>query len=244
MRRIKLLVAYDGTDYCGWQFQPNAKTVEGTLRQALARLLGTEPETFGASRTDAGVHALGNVVVFDTDSTIPGERFSYALNAFLPEDIRVLASEEVPSEFHPRFDCHTKRYEYRIAEGRVCLPTRCRYVHLVRSKLDVAAMDEAAKRVVGTFDFSSFCATGAQVESRVRTITSCEVYRDGKEIVIGVEGDGFLYHMVRILAGTLIRVGEHAYLPEQVTDILVSKDRTKAGPTAPARGLQLCHIQY
>lgn len=244
MRRIKLTIAYDGTEYCGWQCQPGAVTVEGTLRKALNKLLGEAVETIGASRTDAGVHAMGNVAVFDTEATIPAEKFCYALNSFLPEDIRVMESEEVSLKFHPRFDCHSKRYEYRITEGRFCSPLRCRYVHNVRHELDTEAMSKAAELLVGTYDFSSFCAAGAQVESKVRTVTKCEVFRRDGEVAIGVEGDGFLYNMVRIIAGTLVKVGEHAMEPEAIPTILEAKDRTKAGPTAPASGLVLCYIRY
>ncbi len=244
MKRIKLTIAYDGTAYSGWQCQQNACTVEGTLRKALEKLLGASVETIGASRTDAGVHALGNVAVFDTDATIPPEKYCYALNSFLPEDIRVMESEEVSAEFHPRFDCHTKRYEYRISEGRFCSPLRCRYVCNVREPLDVEAMAKGAVHLLGTHDFSSFCAAGAQVDSKVRTVTVCEVYRDGDEVVIGVEGDGFLYNMVRIIAGTLVRVGEHRWKAEEVSDILAAEDRTAAGPTAPPNGLVLCKIRY
>lgn len=243
-RRIKLTIAYDGTDYCGWQIQQQAVTVEGELRAALEKLLGEPVETIGASRTDAGVHALGNVAAFDTESTIPADKFCYALNSYLPEDIRVMESEEVAADYHPRFDCHSKRYEYRIAEGRFASPLRSRYTHTSRVRLNEQAMANAAEHLVGKHDFSSFCAAGAQVETKVRTITRCEVYREGDEIVIGVEGDGFLYNMVRIIAGTLVKVGEGAFAPEEVKNILEAKDRTKAGPTAPARGLTLCYIRY
>lgn len=244
MRRIVLTIAYDGTAYSGWQAQANAVTVEGTLREALRRLCGEAPETMGASRTDAGVHALGNVVAFDTESPIPAEKFRPALNSFLPDDIRVTESREVDSSFHPRFDAHRKRYEYRIATGTVVSPLRCRYVCGVREELDVAAMDNAAKLFVGTHDYSAFCSAGAQTESKVRTVTACSVYRDGGEIVIGVEGDGFLYNMIRILAGTLMEIGRGAKAPMAMTDILESKDRTKAGPTAPPEGLTLMKIWY
>ena len=244
MRRIALTIAYDGTAYSGWQAQANAVTVEGTLREAIRRLCGEEVTTIGASRTDAGVHALGNVVAFDTESPIPGENWRPALNSFLPDDIRVMRSWEADESFHPRFDAHSKRYEYRIATDEVVSPLRVRYVCGVREKLDVEQMNKAAGLFVGTHDFSAFCSAGAQVESKVRTVTKCEAYRDGSEIVIGVEGDGFLYNMVRILAGTLIDMGRGAKSAEDMAAIIASGDRTQAGPTAPPQGLTLVRIHY
>ena len=244
MRRIALTIAYDGTAYSGWQAQANAVTVEGTLREAIRRLCGEEVVTIGASRTDAGVHALGNVVAFDTESPIPGENWRLALNSFLPQDIRVMRSWEAADDFHPRFNAHSKRYEYRIATDEVISPIRCRYVCGVRETLDLEAMAEGAKAFVGTHDYSAFCSAGAQTESKVRTVTRCEVYREGPEIVIGVEGDGFLYNMIRILAGTLIDMGRGAKAPESMSTILGSLDRAKAGPTAPPQGLTLVRIRY
>jgi pseudouridylate synthase I len=244
MRRIALTIAYDGTAYSGWQAQANAVTVEGTLREAIRRLCGEEVVTIGASRTDAGVHALGNVVAFDTESPIPGGNWRPALNSFLPQDIRVMRSWEAEDDFHPRFNAHSKRYEYRIATDEVISPIRCRYVCGVRETLDLEAMAEGAKAFVGTHDYSAFCSAGAQTESKVRTVTRCEVYREGPEIVIGVEGDGFLYNMIRILAGTLIDMGRGAKAPESMSTILGSLDRAKAGPTAPPQGLMLVRIRY
>lgn len=244
MRRIALTIAYDGTAYSGWQAQDNAVTVEGTLREAIRRLCGEEVQTIGASRTDAGVHALGNVVAFDTESPIPGDRWAFALNSFLPQDIRVMESRETSPEFHPRFDAHSKRYEYRITTDAVVSPLRCRYVCSARTSLDIDAMQAGAERFVGTHDYSAFCSAGAQTENKVRTVSLCEVYRDGQEIVIGVEGDGFLYNMIRILAGTLMEIGRGAKSPESMTEILDSCDRTKAGPTAPPEGLTLVRIRY
>lgn len=244
MRRIKLTIAYDGTAYCGWQRQEGCATVEETVADAIEKLTGVKPELIGASRTDAGVHALGNVAAFDTESPIPGEKFSYALNPFLPDDIRIMESEEVPEEFHPRFDAHRKRYEYHIVTGSVCTPLASRYAAHIRGELDVEAMSRMAEYAVGTHDFTSFCAAGAQVKSKVRTISAVTVTREKDEIVIAVEGDGFLYNMVRILAGTLIQAGLHRFAPESMQAIIEGKDRALAGPTAPANGLRLCKIRY
>ena len=249
MRRIRLTIAYDGTEYCGWQRQEGVATIEGTVAAAITRLTGEQVELIGASRTDTGVHALGNVAAFDTLSTIPGERFMPALNSFLPEDIRVVDSAEVSTDFHPRFAAHGKQYEYRIVTGRVCSPLVTRYAAFMREELDTEAMRRMARYAVGTHDFSSFCAAGAQVQSKVRTIFRIEVEEtttddECREIRISVEGDGFLYNMVRILVGTLLQAGLHRSTPEAMKDILEAKDRTQAGPTAPAKGLRLCKIWY
>ncbi len=250
MGRIKLTVAYDGTRYCGWQIQPRAVTVEGELREALCRLLKEPVELIGASRTDTGVHALGNVAVFDTTHPIPPEKVYLAVNAYLPEDIRVMRSEAVAPDFHPRFDCHAKCYEYRIRTGTVVSPLERLYAHHQRRSLDIDAMQQAAQAFVGTHDFSSLCSAGAQVQSKVRTITSIAVQKsaayggDGESVVIRVIGNGFLYNMVRILAGTLIQVGCGERKAEEMPKILEAMDRQKAGPTAPAKGLCLCYIEY
>ncbi len=244
MGRVKLTIAYDGTRYSGWQIQPNAVTVEGVLTEALTRLL-QEPVTLtGASRTDAGVHALGNVAVFDTNHPIPPEKISYAVNAYLPEDIRVMKSEAAAPGFHPRFDCHEKCYEYRITVGAFASPLTRLYAHHQRRPLDVAAMEQAAQAFVGTHDFSSFCSAGAQVQDKVRTVHSLHVQEIGGQVVIRVVGNGFLYNMVRILSGTLLQVGNHERKPEEMSLILEARDRRKAGPTAPAKGLRLCYIRY
>lgn len=244
MRRIKLTIAYDGTAYSGWQAQEGCATVEETVADAIGRLTGVKPELTGASRTDAGVHALGNVATFDTESPIPGDRFAYAINAFLPDDIRIMESEEVDLTFHPRFDAHRKRYEYHIVTANVCSPLESRYAAHIRGELDIDAMQKMAGYAVGTHDYTSFCAAGAQVKSKVRTITSLSVGKTEGGIVIAVEGDGFLYNMVRILAGTLIQAGLHRFAPEQMQTILEGRDRSLAGPTAPANGLRLCRIWY
>lgn len=244
MRRIRLTIAYDGTDYCGWQKQDGAPSVQETVEDAIRKLTGEPAEVIGASRTDSGVHALGQTAVFDTESPVPADRFVPALNSFLPDDIRITESEEVPESFHPRFDAHKKRYEYRIFIGNVCPPMRFRYVHHLREVPDVTAMQEAASYIVGTHDFTSFCAAGAQVKTKVRTVTSIQVEKAGDEIVIAVEGDGFLYNMIRIIAGTLVNAGLGRTKPAEIPDIITGMDRSLAGPTLPAKGLCLCKIWY
>ena len=214
MKRIGLVVAYDGTNYCGWQIQPNGITIQGVLNDTLSELLGEKIEIMGASRTDAGVHALGNVAVFDTNTRIPGEKISYALNQRLPEDIRIQLSEEVEPDFHPRYCDSEKTYEYRILNRRFPVPTERLYSYFYHYKLDVDKMREATSYLIGRHDFASFCGTGAQVKSTVRTVTGIEVWKDGDMITIRVSGEGFLYNMVRIIAGTLIQVGNGQYPPE------------------------------
>ena len=245
MKRLKLTVAYDGTNYCGWQIQPNGITVEEVLNRALRKLTGEEITVIGASRTDSGVHALGNVAVFDSETSIPPERISYALNQRLPEDIRVQVSEEVPSDWHPRKCACVKTYEYRILNRRINMPMERLYSHFCYFKLDVDRMQEAAAMLTGEHDFKSFCSVRTQVTDTVRTIYTIDVAKNADDIIsIRVTGNGFLYNMVRIIAGTLMAVGTGQIRPEDMTSILEAKDRRAAGPTAPARGLTLIEMKY
>lgn len=244
MKRVKLTVAYDGTNYCGWQVQPNGITVQEVLNQCLSEFTGENIETIGASRTDAGVHALGNVAVFDTEMRMPGDKFSFALNQRLPEDIRIQKSEEVDADFHPRYVKSQKTYEYRILNCRFPIPTERFYSHFTYIPLDVDKMKEAASYLIGEHDFKSFCGTGAQVKTTVRTVKEIQIEKSGDRIIIRITGEGFLYNMVRIIAGTLMDIGGGLYPPEKMKEILEAKDRKKAGPTAPARGLTLMKIQY
>ncbi len=244
MKRVKLTVAYDGTNYCGWQVQPNGITIQEVLNQCLSEFTGENIETIGASRTDAGVHALGNVAVFDTEMRMPGDKFSFALNQRLPEDIRIQKSEEVEADFHPRYVKSQKTYEYRILNRRFPIPTERFYSHFTYIPLDVEKMRAAAEYLVGEHDFKSFCGTGAQVKTTVRTVKEIQIERNGDKITIRITGEGFLYNMVRIIAGTLMDIGGGLYPPEKMKEILEAKDRKKAGPTAPARGLTLMEIQY
>lgn len=244
MKRIKLKVAYDGTDYCGWQVQPNGITVEEVLNKALCRLTGEDIRVIGASRTDSGVHALGNIAVFDTESPIPGERFAMALNQKLPDDIVVVESQEVAPDFHPRYCNCSKTYEYHILNTKVPVPTKRRTHYFVSFDLDVKAMQEAANYLIGEHDFASFCNIKTDVENTVRTVTALDVIRNQDEITIRISGKGFLYNMVRIITGTLVRVGRGYYQPVQVKEILDAKKRTEAGVTAPPQGLYLMEIRY
>ena len=245
MRRIRIFVAYDGTNYCGWQIQPNGITIEEKLNKALNRLTGEDIRVIGASRTDSGVHALGNVAVFDTESPIPPERFSYALNQRLPEDIVVVKSDEVPLDWHPRYqDKISKTYEYHIYNAQMPNPLKTRYCTFVSFPLDIGAMREGAKYLIGAHDFVSFCNVRTDVEDTVRTIYSLDILPVGDEITIRIQGNGFLYNMVRIIVGTLVRVGRGFYTPEQVQEILEAKNRKAAGVTAPPQGLFLVGIEY
>lgn len=244
MKRVKLTVAYDGTNYCGWQLQSNGVTIEEKLNQALGSLFGEEIRVIGASRTDAGVHSLGNVCIFDTAARMPAEKISYALNQRLPDDIVVVDSCEVDPGFHPRFSKSRKTYEYRILNRRFPDPTRRLDTLFFHHPLQVERMQQAAAYLVGEHDFKSFASVHMQAETSVRTVYACEVKKSGDVICIRVTGNGFLYNMVRIIAGTLIKVGAGDIEPEEMESILTACDRSAAGPTAPAHGLTMIGLEY
>ena len=244
MKRVKLLVAYDGTNYCGWQVQDNGITIQGELNKHLSELLNEEIKTMGASRTDSGVHALGNVAVFDTNTQMPIEKISFALNARLPEDIKIQASEEVEKSFHPRFRPTIKTYEYRILNRTFADPTSRLNTFFYYGQLDVPAMAKAASYLVGEHNFKGFATENPQTKGTVREIYAATLKREGDVIVFRITGNGFLYNMVRIIVGTLLEVGKRAYPPEQVKLIIRKRDRELAGPTARALGLTLINIEY
>ena len=243
-KRVRLTVAYDGTNYHGWQVQNNGITIESELNRCLSDLLKEDIQVIGASRTDSGVHALGNIAVFDTASRMPAEKISYALNQRLPEDIRIQRSEEVAPDWHPRYVTSRKTYEYRIYRGEFPMPVKRLYALFSYRSFDVEKMQQAAGYLVGEHDFKSFCQVGAQVESTVRTLYSVDVEEQGSDLVIRVCGNGFLYNMVRIIAGTLMDVGQGKKAPEEMQDILEAKNRSAAGPTAPAHGLMLMKYEF
>jgi tRNA pseudouridine38-40 synthase len=244
MKRVKLVVAYDGTNYHGWQVQDNGITIEEVLNRTISELVQEDIKVIGASRTDAGVHACGNVAVFDTESRIPGDKFSFALNQRLPEDIRIQESCEVDADFHPRYADTVKTYEYNILNRRFELPSKRLYAAFCYYPMDIERMNQAAAYLVGEHDFKSFCSAGAQVQTTVRTIYAVNVTKDADMVHIRITGNGFLYNMVRIIAGTLMQVGTGLMGPEQVKEILEARDRSKAGPTAVAKGLTLVEIRY
>lgn len=242
--RVCLTVAYDGTNYHGWQIQPNGITIESVLNQALSDLLGEKITVIGASRTDAGVHSLGNVAVFDTNARMPAEKMSYALNQRLPDDVVVQESKEVAPDFHPRRCESRKAYEYRILNRKFPDPTRRRDTYFYHYDLDVANMNRAAQHLLGEHDFKSFCSIHTSAETTVRTIYLLDVRKECDMILIRVEGSGFLYQMVRIIAGTLLLVGSGRLKPDEVRAILEKRDRSAAGPTAPAHALTMLGISF
>ena len=245
MKRIGLVVAYDGTNYCGWQTQPNGITVQGVLNDTLSELLGEKIETIGASRTDAGVHAMGNVAVFDTEHRMPADKICFALNQRLPEDIRIQSSMEVEPDWHPRKHHCIKTYEYKILNRKMEVPSLRLYTHFCHFDLDLDQMRQAAKLLTGEHDYKSFCNVRTQVLDTVRTVYSIDIEKDSNDVItIRVRGNGFLYNMVRILAGTLMAVGMGQRKPEEMPDILAACDRAAAGPTAPAKGLMLVGMEY
>jgi tRNA pseudouridine38-40 synthase len=249
MRNLKLIVAYDGTEFAGWQVQPNLPTIQGTLASAIGRLTGEKVLPQGSGRTDAGVHAIAQVVTFVIETTIPTENFLRALNGSLPSSIRVLEVVEVPAEFHARKSAKAKTYCYRIYRGTVCSPFMSRYVWHYPYPLDEKAMKAAAAEVIGEHDFTSFAASDPEKgkdepASNVRTIFSSEWQRDGEEFIYHVRGNGFLHHMVRNLVGTFILAGKGTLQPLDLRRILAAVDRSMAGATAPASGLHLVRVEY
>ena len=245
--RILLTLEYDGTGYAGWQRQENALAVQQVVEEAVSALVKRKTVLFGASRTDAGVHALGFMLNFHADTRIPVEKLPLALNQHLPPDIRVLAARVVPEDFHARYAAHTKTYLYRIHNSPIDSPFDEKYYTRVPRRLDTAKMNTAARQFVGKHDFLALCAAGSSAAAHgdtVRTITACGVERKGDEVEITVTADGYLYNMVRILAGTLCEVGAGRMQPEAIPGILASRDRHKAGPTLPAKGLFLKSVEY
>ncbi len=244
VRRIMLIVAYDGTNYCGWQVQPNGDTIEANLNRYLSQLLKENIHVLGASRTDSGVHALGNVAVFDTSARMPAEKIALAINTYLPPDIRVQRSLEVPQDFHPRYQRVIKTYEYRICNRKIPDPCRRLYSLFYYWDLDEQKMQRAADHLVGSHDFSSFCTHKPEIRDYTRTIYALSVERTGDEVAVRITGNGFLYNMVRIIVGTLLRVGTGMLDPDEVKTILEAKDRSLACETARPEGLTLVRIQY
>ena len=250
MRNLKVILSYDGAEFSGWQVQPGAATVQGTLASAIGRLTGEKVLPQGSGRTDAGVHALAQVMTFVTSSPVPTENFAKALNDILPASVRVLEVAEAPAEFHARHSARAKTYRYRIYRAAICPPFLARYVWHYPYPLDEEAMVLAAGLVVGEKDFTSFAAVdperGKEDEPRsnVRTIFSSAWERAGDELIYTVRGSGFLHHMVRNLVGTFILVGKGTLQPKDVTRILEARDRSVAGATAPASGLYLVSVEY
>jgi len=243
VRRIKLIVSYDGASYVGWQTQPNGTSIEEVLNRALSKLLKENITVIGASRTDSGVHADGNIAVFDTESRIPGDKFRFALNEFLPPDIVIQDSCEVALNYHPRKLNSVKTYEYRILNRRLPMPKERLYSYFYYYPLDIGKMRRAAEVILGEHDFKSFCSIRTQIEDTVRRIYSVSLTEEGDMIVFRISGNGFLYNMVRIIVGTLVKIGNGMIPEESMKEILEARDRSKAGPRAPAMGLTLKSIE-
>lgn len=251
MRNLKMILSYDGTEFFGWQVQPDAATVQGTLASAIGRITGEKVLPQGSGRTDAGVHALAQVVTFVTESSVPTENFQRALNDILPASVRVMEVAEAPPGFHARHSAWGKTYRYRIYRGAICPPFLARYVWHYPYPVNESAMAEAAELVVGEKDFTSFAAAAdaergreGEPASNVRTIFSSAWQRCGEEFVYTVRGSGFLHHMVRNLVGTFILLGKATLQVQDITRILEARNRSAAGATAPARGLYLVEVEY
>jgi len=250
MRNLKLILSYDGSEFAGWQVQPDAVTVQGTLASAIGRITGEKVLPQGSGRTDAGVHALAQVVTFVTEASVPTANFVKALNDILPASVRVLEVQEAAADFHARHSARGKIYRYRIYRAAICPPFLARYVWHYPYPLGEEAMGLAAALVEGEHDFTSFAAAdpergrdGAPV-SNLRHILSSSWERQGDEFVYTVRGSGFLHHMVRNLVGTFILVGKGTLQTEDVTRILEARNRSVAGATAPASGLYLVNVEY
>jgi tRNA pseudouridine38-40 synthase len=244
MRNLKLTVAYDGTAFHGWQIQPGLPTVQGELQRTLQKLFNHEVNVIGSGRTDSGVHARGQVASVQTVRTMDTDAVLRGANALLPPDIRVFEVEEVGMEFHARHSARAKTYEYHIWRNPIVSPFHHRYVYAYRYGMDEAAIDEATTHFLGTHDFTTFCATGTEVEDRVRTIYDASWERDGVEWVFQVRGNGFLQYMVRTIVGTLLEVGQGRISPAKIPEMFEAKDRRVAGASAPACGLHLVGVEY
>lgn len=244
VKNIKLVVEYDGTNYSGWQRQKNAITIQQVLEDALFKFTNKHTDIFGASRTDSGVHAKGYVCNFLINTSIPAERFRPILNNLLPDDIVVLKSEQMPLEFHARYNCKGKRYVYSITNSKQRLAIGRQYSYLFQRKLDVSLMREAAKYFIGTHNFEAFKSLGSNAKTSVRTVSELDIEQEGELIKIIISADGFLYNMVRIITGTLIDVGVGRIKPEDIKDIITSKNRKRSGKCVPGKGLCLDEVFY
>lgn len=244
MRNILLTIEYDGTNYHGWQRQKNAVSIQQLIEKAIEKITGSKANLIGSGRTDSGVHALAQRANFKTEARIPAERIPFALNSCLPPDIRITGAEEVAHDFHARYDAIGKKYRYRIYNSEIPSAIHRNYSCFIPERLDIDRMKEASMYILGSRDFSSFCGSGSFAKSRVRNVELLEIEKKGKFIDIIIRADGFLYNMVRIIAGTLVEVGKGSMPPHHVRDILDKRDRRFAGPTLPPQGLFLEEVYY
>ena len=243
-RRVRLDIQYVGTSYAGWQLQPGRPTIQGSLETALARLLQQPVRVHGSGRTDAGVHALGQVAHFDTGSALATDRIRGALNHFLPWDIQVRGAAEAPAAFHARESARSKEYRYKIHRGEVMPPDRYPFSWLATEGLDLGAMRRAAAGLIGTHDFASLRCAGSSAETTVRTVFASEWLEEGPELVYRIVADGFLYKMVRTIVGSLVEIGRGKRHESTILELIRTQDRSLAGPVAPPRGLHLWEVLY
>lgn len=246
MRNIKLIIEYEGTNYCGWQSQKNANSIQETIQDAIEKITGSRPNLNGSGRTDAGVHAYGQVANFFTESRIPGEKFAFALNAVLPKDIVIKASYEAEMDFHARYSAKGKQYSYLLLNSKqpTAIYRNLAYHISYCDKLNIEQLEIASQHFIGTHDFSGFMATGSSIKSTVRTIYDINVIQNEDLIKITYYGNGFLYNMVRILSGTLLYASIGKINPLDIPEMIMSKDRSKVGITLPAHGLYLEKVLY
>lgn len=242
--RYAVTIQYLGTNYCGWQNQKNGISVQGVLEKAFLKLFKGEVAVFGSGRTDAGVHALGQVAHFDTDSKIPADKIPFAVNTLLPNDIRVVGCKVVANDFHARFNAIQKTYVYRLYVSPHINPLKMHIAEHITGTLDIDNMVKASSYIEGTHDFKCFLASGSNVKSTVRTVSKIDIDCKNEDISISVSGDGFLYNMVRIIAGTLVDVGKGKIKADDIPNIILSKNRTLAGKTLQAKGLCLKEVKY
>lgn len=242
--RVKIVVSYDGSNYCGWQIQPNAVTIQEVLQNALFEITGEKSKIKGSGRTDAGVHALGQVAHFDTKSTIPAKNFYRAFNVRLPDDIKVLSSEQVDENFNACSSAKKKTYRFKTYVSQTILPLKDRYAVQLKRQPDLEKMKECAKILLGEHDFKCMTASGSGAKTTIRTIYSIEINQNGNEIDFTICGNGFLYNMVRIMVGTLIAVGNGKIQKQDVEQMLLTKKRSLGGKTLVAKGLTLMSVEY
>ena len=244
MRNIKLTIEYDGREYHGWQKQPNRLNIQGEIEQAIENITGEKVELIGSGRTDAGVHAFGQVANFKMNSNFPIEKIPIAINSQLKRSIRIQRAEEVEESFHSRYNCHKKTYAYIIDNSKNGSAIYRNLTYHVSQLLDVEAMKQGAKYLIGEHDFASFKSSGTSSKSSVRIIYDIQILKEQERVVIQITGNGFLYNMVRIISGTLLEIGMGQIPPEEMKFILQAKDRQRAGKTLPAHGLYLMHVDF